>query len=86
MCRPKSSSVSRPCTKRTLQGRLTDAALHLAAKNIFKDRGLDQYCANVLMKVNLKLCSDGNWDVAPVDTPLLDKKAILMGADGQSNS
>ncbi|BGP25278.1 argonaute [Rhodotorula toruloides] len=50
-------------------------------KNIFKPRGIDQYCANLLLKINAKL-GGINSTVDQRDLPgLVPGKTLLLGAD-----
>ncbi|KAI5451380.1 Protein argonaute [Naganishia albida] len=52
----------------------------LQAAKIKSDRGLDQYCANVAMKINAKL--GGVTHAVPVgDLPGLNNRTMIVGAD-----
>ncbi|CAO1639177.1 unnamed protein product [Sympodiomycopsis kandeliae] len=44
-------------------------------------RGQDQYCANVAMKINIKLNGTNHTVESPNDLPGLGPKTMLMGAD-----
>ncbi|KAI5479305.1 argonaute [Pseudohyphozyma bogoriensis] len=52
----------------------------LLLKNILKDRGVDQYCGNVSMKINVKL-HGSNWKIDPADLPKVSEKTVIFGAD-----
>ncbi|BGP40812.1 Protein argonaute [Rhodotorula kratochvilovae] len=53
----------------------------LLIKKAFNDRGVDQYCGNVCLKLNAKL-GGVNSTIAPVDLPgFVPNKTLLLGAD-----
>ncbi|GAA5908226.1 hypothetical protein JCM5296_000418 [Sporobolomyces johnsonii] len=52
----------------------------LLAKKIMEQRGIDQYCGNVCLKLNIKL-GGVNSEVKPQDLPNFGKTTMMFGAD-----
>lgn len=52
----------------------------LMARKALNERGQDQYCANVAMKVNVKL-GGANHSVTPNDVPAFTPTTMILGAD-----
>ena len=52
----------------------------LLSKKLQQDRGLDQYCANVSLKINAKL-GGINVSIPLSELPGIDNKTMLVGAD-----
>ncbi|KAK4702157.1 eukaryotic translation initiation factor 2C, partial [Phenoliferia sp. Uapishka_3] len=56
------------------------ASQGVMAEKAFKQQRRDQYCRNLLMKINAKL-GGSNWTIAAADLPKFTPKTIMLGAD-----